>query len=160
METTTPLTSAERIHADHTTVKHLGHWTEATAFEIRARRSSVVLDLRSPGIDWQEPVTIRADLSGCVLKLLLPDDVTVDHWDLAWTGRGKVKDAYATPDGGKGARRLVLSGTAADGEIRLHRGGVAQLSAMCSRAYLRDLRRAHRDGDLPTVDDPARAAVR
>lgn len=163
MKTTTPLASAERIHADHTTVKHLGHWTEATAYEIRARRSSVVLDLRSPGIDWQEPVTVRTDLSGSVLKLLLPDDVVVDAWDLAWSGRGRVKDAYTgsgTEDGDTAARRLVLSGTTADGEIRVHRGGVAQLSAMCSRAYLRDLRRAHRDGDLPTVDDPARVAVR
>lgn len=158
MKTTTPLVSAERIHADHTTVKHLGNWTEATAFEVRARRSSVVLDLRSPRIDWDRPVAVRADLAGAVVKLLLPDDVAVDHWDLAWTGRGKVKDGSAAP--GDATRRLVLSGTVADGEIRIHRGGVAQLSAMCSRAYLQDLRRAHREGELPTVDDPARDSAR
>jgi len=154
MTTTTPLVSAERIHADHTTVKHLGNWTDAAAFEVRARRAAVVLDLRSPRIRWDGPVTVHAALAHAVVTLLLPEDVTVDHWDLAWNGRGKVKDAG--PTGKPGERRLRLSGTAADGEVRVHRGGVAQLSAMCSRAYLQDLRRAHREGRLPTVDDPAR----
>ncbi|MBY8882875.1 hypothetical protein [Actinacidiphila acidipaludis] len=168
MTTTTQLVSAERIHADHATIKHLGNWTDATAFDVRARRASVVLDLRSPGIGWDEPVTVHTTLANAVLTLLLPEDVTVDHWDLTWTGRGKVKDAGATPAGasgkhaapGNGERRLRLSGTAAHGEIRVQRGGVAQLAAMCSRAYLRDLRGAHREGRLPTVDDPAREAVR
>jgi hypothetical protein len=33
---------------------------------------------------------------------------------------------------------------------------VAQLSAMFSREYLADLRRAHAERGFPTVDDPAR----
>jgi hypothetical protein len=41
--------------------------------------------------------------------------------------------------------------------VRVHRGGIAILSAMCSRAYLEDVRRAHRTGTMPTVDDPTRA---
>ena len=38
------------------------------------------------------------------------------------------------------------------------RGGIAMLSAMFSRAYWDDLRRAHKEGVFPTVDDPARTA--
>ncbi|MEU8687905.1 hypothetical protein [Streptomyces sp. NPDC048665] len=156
MTTATPLASAERIHADHATVKHLGHWTEATEFDVRARRATVVLDLRSPRIGWDEPVTVRLDLSSAALALLLPDAVAVDSWDLAFSGRGRVKDAEA----GTGPARLLLTGAVGDGEIRIRRGGTAQLTAMCSRAYLNDLRRAHRDGGLPTVDDPTRERTR
>jgi len=35
---------------------------------------------------------------------------------------------------------------------------MAMLSAMFSRAYWDDLRRAHKEGGFPTVDDPARTA--
>jgi hypothetical protein len=52
-----------------------------------------------------------------------------------------------------------LVGEATDSEIRVHRGGIAILSAMFSREYLRDLRRAHAEGGHPTVDDPARDAA-
>jgi hypothetical protein len=44
------------------------------------------------------------------------------------------------------------------GEIRVHRGGIAQLSAMFSREYWADLRRAHKEGGFPAVDDPTRTA--
>ncbi|WP_369386745.1 hypothetical protein AB5J72_03385 [Streptomyces sp. CG1] len=152
MTTATPLESAERIHADHTTVKHLGHWTEATEFDVRARRATVVLDLRSPRIGWGEPVTVRLDLVSAAVTLLLPDDVAVDSWDLAFVRRGRVKDAQS----GTGPALLRLAGVATDGEIRIRRGGTAQLTAMCSRAYLDDLRRAHREGGLPVIDDPTR----
>jgi hypothetical protein len=43
-------------------------------------------------------------------------------------------------------------------EIRVHRSGVAILSALFSRAYLTDLRRAHRERGFPGVDDPTRTA--
>ncbi|MFF7191494.1 hypothetical protein ACFZAR_41395 [Streptomyces sp. NPDC008222] len=137
-------------------MKHLGHWTEATEFDVRARRATVVLDLRSPRISWDEPVTADLELASAALTLLLPDAVTVDSWDLAFSGRGRVKDAQP----GTGRARLRLTGAVTDGEIRLRRGGVAQLTAMCSRAYLDDLRRAHGDGALPTVDDPTRRRPR
>ena len=37
----------------------------------------------------------------------------------------------------------------------MHSGGIAQPSAICSREYLADARRAHTEGRLPTLDDPA-----
>ncbi len=40
----------ERIHSDHDLVKHLGNWTEAGHFEIKARHGTAVLDLRSPDL--------------------------------------------------------------------------------------------------------------
>ncbi|MCX4918976.1 hypothetical protein [Streptomyces sp. NBC_00687] len=41
-------------------------------------------------------------------------------------------------------------------EIRIHRGGFAILSAMSSRAYVHDLRRAHKSGGAPTTGKPSR----
>jgi hypothetical protein len=155
-------TRTERIHADHTVTKRLGNWTRAPRFEIRARGGLAVLDLRSP--DLPADVEIRLDLHRSTVKLLVPDDATVDHWDLSWTGKGKVKDAQglsAVPSGvpsGTANRRIRLVGSAANSEIRVHRGGVAIVSAMLSRAYLQDLRHAHKTGGVPTVDDPGRTA--
>jgi hypothetical protein len=145
--------STERIHADHRTVKHLGHWTGAGRFEVRARSGSVVLDLRSPRLPAE--LELHLDLHRAMVKLLLPENARIDHWDLAWPAKGRLKDGQA-PTGDADGPVVRLVGTAADSEVRVHRGGVAQLSAMCSRAYLDDLRRAHRDGTHPTVDDPAR----
>lgn len=144
------MTTIERVHADHTSTKHLGRWTRAERFDVRARRGVVVLDLRSP--ELPDTVEIHLDLQRAMVKLLVPEDAAVDHWDLAWTGKGRVKDHQ----GGAGGRIIRLVGAVADSEIRIHRGGVAILSAMCSREYLRDLRHAHRTGTMPTVDDPAR----
>jgi hypothetical protein len=45
------------------------------------------------------------------------------------------------------------------GEIRVHRHGAAVLSAMFSREFVADLRRARREGRVPTVADPAHAAA-
>ncbi|MGW5124225.1 hypothetical protein ACWEQ7_09235 [Streptomyces sp. NPDC004069] len=156
MTTPTRLASAERIHADHATVKHLGHWTEATEFDVHARHATVVLDLRSPYLAWDEPLTMDLRLVRGAITLLLPDEVAVDRRDLAFARRGRVKDAQPAA----GPARLRLVGTVSDGEIRIRRGGSAQLTAMCSRGYLDDLRRAHREGGLPTVDDPTRERTR
>lgn len=144
---------AVRVHADHRVVKHLGHWTQARRFRVRARSGAAVLDLRSPRIADGD-IEVAVDIEHGMLKLLLPVDATVDQWGVAWTGRGRVKDGEA-PDAGTG-RRVRLTGRVATGEIRVHRGGMAILSAMVSRAYLQDLRRAHREGGMPTVDDPTR----
>ena len=38
----------------------------------------------------------------------------------------------------------------------MHRGGMAALSAMFSRAFVQDLRQARKNGSYPTVDDPTR----
>lgn len=167
--TGTAPTSVERIHADHTSVKRLGHWTEAARFELRGRSGSIVLDLRSPRLPKTIDIELRLDRA--MLKLLLPDNTVVEHWDLDWTGRGKVKDAQAQPtetpeadaeaevvESG-GAIRVRLSGGAHNSEIRVNRGGVAQLSAMCSREFIQDALRAHKAGTIPTVDDPTRTAI-
>jgi len=148
---TSDTTPVELIHAHHTTIKRLGNWTCADRFELRARSGAVVLDLRSP--DLPDDLDILLDLQRSVVKLLVTDDTTVDHWDLRWSAKGRLKDVQ-DPAGGR--RRLRLSGTATDSEVRVQRGGVAILTAVLSREFLRDARHAHDTGSLPTVDDPTR----
>jgi hypothetical protein len=89
-----------------------------------------------------------------MVKLLVPDDAQVDDWNLRRTGRGRVKDAECPAVPG-GARRIVITGQMRHSEIRVNRGGIAVLSAMCSREFLADLRQAHREQRMPTVADPA-----
>src|SRR5215831_5375883 len=144
----------ERLHVDHAVAKRLGRWTSANRFDTRVRYGVLVLDLRSP--DVQGDVEVSLDLQRSTLKLLLAEDDQVDHRDLGWTGRGWVKDDQR-PDG-PGGRRVRLTGHADTSEVRVHRGGMAALSAMFSRAYVQDLRRARKNGGYPTVDDPTRAA--
>ncbi|GAA4707419.1 hypothetical protein [Phytohabitans rumicis] len=146
---------AVRVPAHHTVTKRLGHWTTAREFEVRSHHGFAVLDLRSPRIPDGE-IRIDVDLDRAVLKLLVADDAVIDDWDLHRVGRGKVKDGQGP--GTPGGRRIVLTGRMRRAEVRVHRGGVAILSAMFSRAYLDDLRRAHREGGFPTVDDPTRSA--
>ena len=67
-----------RLHADHIALKRLGNWTSADRFEVRARRGSVVLDLRSPRLPAGELV-VDLDLDRAMVKLLLPDDAVVDQ---------------------------------------------------------------------------------
>ncbi|MGW3915200.1 hypothetical protein ACWEBX_27275 [Streptomyces sp. NPDC005070] len=145
----------ERIHSDHDLVKHLGNWTEAGHFEIKARNGAAVLDLRSP--DLPDDIEIHLDMDRAMVKLLVDDDTAIDHWNLRWTARGKIKDSRSpsTLDAVAG-RRVRLSGSATNSEIRIHRGGIAILSAMFSRAYVQDVRHAHKSGGVPTIDDPAR----
>jgi len=85
-----------------------------------------------------------------------PVKIPANHAVTKRLGRGRVKDAEGRT--AAGGRRIVLTGQLRHGEIRVHRGGIAQLSAMFSREYLADLRRAHAEGGFPTVDDPARTA--
>ncbi|MEV0233572.1 hypothetical protein [Nonomuraea sp. NPDC050786] len=146
------MSDVERIHTDHADTKRLGNWTTAGRFEVRNRYGKSTIDLRSPGLP--DEVELRLDLDHGVVKLLVPDDATVDHWDLHWTGRGKVKD-YEAPKEGSG-RRIRLVGTAATSEVRVQRRGVAIITAMMSREYFRDVRQAQKNRTHPTVDDPAR----
>ena len=144
-----------RITANHEVTKHLGHWTTAQEFQVRAHRGHAVVDLRSPHIEDGD-ITVNVELDHAMLKLLVPDGAVIDDWDLRRLGRARVKDAEGR--NAAGGRRVVLTGQVRHGEIRVRRGGVAQLSAMFSREYLADLRRAHREGGFPTVDDPSRTA--
>jgi hypothetical protein len=146
----------EQIHADHDSLKKLGNWTTARALEVRARHSSVVIDLRSPQIpDGDIEVDLTLDHS--TVTLLVAEDTIIDQWDLTWTGRGKVKQTYHHNPAGTG-RRIRLTGHVSHGEIRVQSGGIARLAAMISRQYLADARRAHAEGTAPTLDDPARSA--
>ena|SRR5690242_8628806 len=156
-----------RIQADHRMVKKLGHWTTDRDFEVRARRGAAVLDLRSREIPDGD-LEIRLDLDHAMVKLLVPDDAVVDAWDLRWSGRrswaGRVKDwtghTHQQPDRqpapvpGVEGRRIRLTGEVRTGEIRVHRGGIAVLSAMFSRAFVDECREAHRAGTAITVLDP------
>ncbi|MCQ4040894.1 hypothetical protein ACFOSC_09240 [Streptantibioticus rubrisoli] len=141
-----------RIAANATVTKRLGHWTTDRRFEVRAHRGQAVLDLRSPQIPDGD-IRIDVDLDHAVLKLLVADDATLDDWDLRRTGRGRVKDTQRPQ--AQAGRRIVIVGRMHSGEIRVQRGGFAVLTAMCSRAYLADVRRAHQEGGMPTVADPA-----
>jgi len=145
---------AERLHVDHAVAKRLGRWTSASQFDARVRHGVLVLDLRSP--DVKGDVEVRLDLQRSTLKLLLAEGDQVDHWDLDWTGRGGVKDDQRPA--GPGGRVVRLAGHADNSEVRVHRGGMAALSAMFSRAFAQDLRKARKNGGYPTVDDPTRAA--
>jgi hypothetical protein len=150
---TTEAGTVERLHADHGITKRLGRWTSASRFDVRARSAVLVLDLRSPEIEGD--VEIHLNLHRSTVKLLLAEGDQVDHWDLDWTGNGQVKDDQ-TPAGPNG-RRIRLAGQANNSEIRVHRGGIAMLSAMFSRAFVQDLRQVRKNGGYPTVDDPTRA---
>jgi len=142
-----------RISANHTVTKKLGNWTTEREFQVHAHRGLAVLDLRSPRIPDGD-IHVDLDLDHGTLKLLVADDAVIDDWDMHRVGRAKIKDMNGRTGAG---RRIVLTGRVASGEIRVHRGGIAMLSAMFSRAYVEDLRRVHRDGGFPTVDDPTRA---
>jgi hypothetical protein len=148
-----PTQHVERFHVDHTVVKRLGRWTTADSFEIRARGGAVVLDLRSP--DLPAVLDVHVDLRRASVKLLLPEGAEVDHWGVQWTGRGKVKDA----EGGSGlpaTRRVRLVGAADNSEIRVLRAGLAAVTALFTREWLDDARRARKEGRYPTLDDPTR----
>src|SRR5215472_8496673 len=144
--------TAVRIPANYATTKWLGNWTTERQFQVRAHRGSVVLDLRSPHIQDGD-IEIEVDIDHAMVRLLVADDARVDDWDLQRTGRGRVKDAER-PDT-PGGRRIVITGKMRHSEIRINRGGIAVLSAMCSREFLADLRQAHREQRMPTVADPA-----
>jgi hypothetical protein len=146
--------AASTIHADHGTARRLGDWTTDGHLHVRARSGSVLLDLRSPGLP--DEIEVRVELSRAVVKLLVPEDAVVDHWDLDWTGRGKVKDNEGMHTAETGGRRIRLIGTVADGEIRVNRGGTAILFAMCSREGFAELRRAHKAGVVPSIVDNRR----
>ena len=52
-----------------------------------------MIDLRSPQIPAGD-IEVGLSLDHSTVKLLVADNAVIDHWDLAWTGRGKVKQAY------------------------------------------------------------------
>ena len=142
------------IRAHSRVVKHLGHWTCARQFDVRASRGAVVLDLRSPQIAAGD-IEVSLDIDHAVVKLLVADGAVIEDGDTRRIGRCRIKDwtGISAADG----RRIVLRGEMRNAEVRVHRGGVAILSAMCSREYLADALKARREGRYPTIDDPTRS---
>lgn len=141
------------VRAHSRVVKQLGHWTAARRFDVRASRGAVVLDLRSPQIAAGD-IEVSLDIDHAVVKLLVSDGAVIEDGDTRRIGRCRVKDW--TGVSAAGGRRVVLSGEMRNAEVRVHRGGVAILSAMCSREYLADALKARREGRYPTIDDPTR----
>ena len=92
---------AVRVESYNANVKKLGDWTDANRFEVKARSGYALLDLRSPRIEGDIEVHLHADRSA--IRLLVPEDAAVEQWDLAVTGRGKVKD-WEAPKSATGRR--------------------------------------------------------
>jgi len=151
--TSTTLTETEKIRAHGTVARRLGHWTSARQVDVRASRGAVLIDLRSPQIPASE-IRIDLDADHAVVRLLVPEDAIVDAGELRRIGRCRVKDwtGALSPEG----RRIVLAGELRSAEVRVYRGGVAIIAAMCSREYIADALQARREGRYPTIDDPSR----
>jgi len=161
---------AVRIQLHGRSVRELGHWTSARSFVVRATRSSVVLDLRSPRIEPGD-IQVALDVDHSMVKLLVPEDAVVDHDDVRRIGRCGFVDwsGAPAPDG----RVIRIGGEMRGSELRINRGGIAIVSAMLTREYLADLKRAfranqvtslkdvraaYREGRWTTIDDPGRSA--
>ncbi|WP_433670908.1 hypothetical protein ACQP06_05425 [Nocardia sp. CA-136227] len=149
-------TDTVKIHTDHDTTKHLGDWTDAAAFQVKVRYGSAVLDLRSPRIAGDGEIAIHADLDHAMVKLLVPEDAVIDASELSWTGRGRVKDM--TRPRQVAGRVIRLTGSATTSEFRIHRGGIAILSAMFSREFLAEAKGPDRETRVPALLDPEHAA--
>ena len=171
-DSTTPtvVQDALRIAAHSRSIRHLGHWTTARRFDVRASRGSVILDLRSPRIEPGH-IEISLDIDHSMLKLLVPDSAIVDLDDVRRIGRCGLVDWSGSLD--SGGRLIRVAGEMRGAELRINRGGVAIVSAMLTGEYLADLRRAfsenhisslkdvqeaYREGRWTTIEDPGRSA--
>src|SRR5947208_5828856 len=142
------------IRAHRRAVRKLGHGTAARRFDVRASRGTVLLELRSPRIPAGD-IEIRLDLDHAMVKLLAPDGAIVDHDDVRRVGRCGYVDWSGTPapDG----RRIRVTGEMRRSELRVNRGGIAIVSAMLTREYLDDLRRAFGETHAASLEDLRRA---
>ena len=158
-----------QIRAHGRSIRRLGHWTTARRFDVRASRGSVVLDLRSPRIEPGD-IEIALDIDRSMVKLLVPEGALVDHDEVRRVGRCGFVDwsGGPAPEG----RVIRIGGEMRGSELRINRGGIAIVSAMLTREYLADLKRAfranhvtsladvrtaYREGHWTTIDDPGRS---
>jgi hypothetical protein len=132
-----------QIRANQCVVKKLGDWTTARRFDVRASRGIVVLDLLLPDLEPGD-IEIALDIDHATVKLLVPDGAGIDDDGLRRVGRGRIKDWTGTA--APGGRTIKLVGEMRNAEVRIHRGGVAALSLLGSRASRRQVREAHRRG--------------
>ncbi len=155
-ETLTPCRTLEtvQIRAQNSATRRLGRWTRARRFDVRAYRSSILLELRSPEIEAGD-IEIALDIDHCMVKLLVPGGAIVDRDDLRHVGRcGYVDWGGATS---AGERRIRVVGEMRQSEIRVNRGGIAILAAMMTREYRDDLRRAFRENHVTSLKDMEQA---
>lgn len=165
-----PVLDAVRIRAHGDSIRRLGHWTTARHFDVRASRSSVILDLRSPRIEPGD-IEIALDVDHAMVKLLVPEDVEIDRGDVRRVGRCGFVDWGGSLE--PAGRVIRIGGEMRRSELRVNRGGVAIVSAMLTGEYLAELRQAFRDnqvsslagmqaayreGRWTTIDDPGRSA--
>ncbi len=142
-----------QVDAIHSTVRRLGHWTTARRFTVRARRSLLVLDLRSPAIPAGD-IGIDLDVDHSTVKVLVPETAAIDEFDLELIDRGRVKQTFHHYR--LDAERLIrLTGRVRHGEVRVLSGGPAQVAAIFTREFFADARQANALGKTPTVHDPA-----
>jgi hypothetical protein len=161
---------AVRIRAHGGSIRRLGHWTSARRFDVRASHGGVVLDLRSPRIEPGD-VEVALDVDHSMVKLLVPEDAAVEHDEVRRVGRCGFVDWSGGP--ASGGRLIRIAGEMRRSELRVNRGGVAIVSAMLTRDYvaelkrawranhvtsLADVRTAYREGRWTTIDDPGRSA--
>ena len=140
----------EQVDAVGRAVTRVGSWTESQLFDVRVRRGSAVLDLRSPLV--ARDLDVRLSIERGVVTLLVPDDAVIDEWGLDLRGRSKVKQTFHTPAGG--GRTVRLSGRAERGEVRIHSGGIAQLTALRTRDFLTAVRHRRRDRVADILQEP------
>jgi hypothetical protein len=158
------------IRAHRRSIRHLGRWTTARRFDVRASRGSVTLELRSPHIEAGD-IEIHLDIDHAMVKLLVPEGAILDHYDVRRVGRCGFVDWSGTP--APAGRRIRITGEMRSAELRVNRGGIAIVSAMMTREYfdefrrvlrqggwkrLADIRRAYREGRWTTIDDPGRVS--
>ncbi len=138
-------THSEQIRAHHRSIRKLGAWTTARHLDLRASRSSVLLDLLLPELEPGE-ITIELDIDHSTVILLVPDGAQVNGDNLRRVGNGRVKDwtGVASPDG----RAIRLVGEMRNAEVRIHRGGIAILRLLLSRRSRSEVRLAHRHGRI------------
>jgi len=169
-ETQSDAEGAVRIQAHNRSIRRLDHWTTAHRFDVRASKGSVILELRSPGIESGD-IEVNLDLDHSMIKLLVPEGAIVDDGDLRRVGRCGLVDWSGTP--APAGRVIRVVGEMRRSELRINRGGIAIVSAMLTGAYLADLRRAfrenrigsfrdlqdaYREGRWTTIEDPARSS--
>ena len=161
-----------QVRAHSSGVRKLGNWTTARRFNVGASSGSVILDLRSPHIEPGE-IEIQLDVDHSMVKLLVPEDSSVDHGDLRRVGRCGFVDWGGC--GAEDGRVIRITGELRGSELRVNRGGIAIVSAVFTGEYLGDLRRviaenrirslkdlqhAFREGRWTTIDDPGRSVSR
>jgi hypothetical protein len=140
---TTEMLPTQVIHADHEIVKHLGHWSTASSFDVRARYASVVIDLRSPQLPAD--LAVHLELAHASITILTDEHAAIDAREISWIGKGRVKNLEPSEKVGT----VTITGKSEDSEIRIQRAGVAQLTAMLSRAYLAELAQTRKTGGVP-----------